>query len=82
MGAQEQEWLVEIRLKDWEASLPGGVRIVAFEEVLACDEIHARHVGFEQFEARCGLDPVMRRKMQSWGITQYNCCAPAAVQIS
>ena len=75
------EWLVEIRLKDWEPSLTGGNRIVSFQEVLAHNEIEARHAGFEQFSARCNYEPLMRRKMASLGITQHNCCAPDAVQI-
>lgn len=77
----ENHWLVEIRLKDWEPSLPGGARIVSFEEVLAADEVSARHAGFDQFAVRCGYDPVMRRKMSRFGITQHNCCAPEAVQV-
>lgn len=76
------EWLVEIRLKDWEPDLPGKKRIVSFEEVIAGDEISARHAGFDQFAARCQYEPVMRRKMNQWGITQHNCCAPDAVQIT
>lgn len=81
-ATDEQVWLVEIRLKDWEPSLPGGQRIVSFEEVLAVGEIPARHAGFDQFAARCTYEPVMRRKMLKWGITQHNCCAPDAVQVS
>lgn len=74
-------WLVEIRLKDWEPALPNGARIVSFEEVLAYDEESARHAGFDQFAARCNYEPVMRRKMASFGITQHNCYAPDAVQV-
>lgn len=74
-------WLVEIRLKDWEAPLRDGSRTVAFEEVDAIDEIYARRAGFEQFEARCGYEPAMRRKMEANGITHHNCCAPEAVQV-
>lgn len=74
-------WLVEIRLKDWEPPLRGGSRTVAFEEVDAWDEVGARHAGFDQFSARCNFEPAMRRKMESLGITQHNCCAPEAVQV-
>lgn len=77
----ENPWLVEIRLNDWEPSLPGGTRIVSFEEVLATDEVSARQAGFDQFAARCGYEPAMRRKMKIFGITQYNCYAPEAVQV-
>ena len=82
MTDNEVVWLVEISLKDWEPNLPGGTRIVSFEEVAASDEIAARQAGYEQFAARCNYEPVMRRKMLKWGITQYNCCAPDAVQVS
>lgn len=77
----KKNWLVEIRLKDWEAALPSGGRIVSFEEVLATDEVSARHSGFDQFAARCNYEPMMRRKMAKFGITQHNCCAPDAVQV-
>ena len=82
MTDNEVVWLVEIRLKDFEPNLPGGTRIVSFEEVVASNEIAARHAGFDQFAARCNYEPVMRRKMLNWGITQHNCCAPDAVQVS
>ena len=75
------KWLVEIRLKDWEPPLPGGSRIVAYEEVEAYNELAARHQGFEQFSARCGFEPAVRRRMQALGLTQYNCCAPDAVEL-
>ena len=67
MADSEAVWLVEIRLKDWEPDLPGRTRIVSFEEVAACDEIAARHAGFDQFAARCNYEPVMRRKMLNSG---------------
>ncbi len=76
------QWLVEIRLKDWEPNLPNGSRIVAFEEVLASDEVNARHAAFDQFENRCVYEPILRRRMTSIGITAKNCCAPDAVQIA
>lgn len=76
------EWLVEIRLKDWRPDLPGNTRIVQFEEVVAHDEIGARQLGFDQFVARCRYEPLMRRRMQQWEITEADCCAPDAVQIS
>lgn len=83
MATTEKEavWLVEIRLKDWEPALRGGTRIVGFEEVLAPDEVSARHAGFDQFAGRCNYEPAMRRKMANLGITQHNCCATEAVQI-
>lgn len=77
----KKHWLVEIRLKDWEAPLRGGSRTVAFEEVDAIDEISARFAGFDQFEARCNYEPAMRRMMAANGITQHNCCAPEAVEV-
>jgi hypothetical protein len=78
----EQVWLVEIRLKDWEPNLPGNGRVVSFEEVVASNEYSARHAGYGQFAARCNFEPVIRRKMLAWGITEHNCCAPDAVQVS
>ena len=77
----EKAWLVEIRLKDWEPNLPDGSRIVSFEEVFAPSEVEARHAGFDQFASRCTYEPVMRRKMLNWGITQHNCCAPDAIEV-
>lgn len=74
-------WLVEIRLKEWEPSLRNGARVVAFEEVEALNEVGARHAGFDQFEARCMYEPAMRRMLEENGITQHNCCASEAVQV-
>ncbi len=74
-------WLVEIRLKSWVASPPGFSRTVAYEEVIASGEIPARFAGIDQFERRCKHEPVMRRKMQSWGLSVVDCCAPDAVQL-
>ena len=42
MTDNEVVWLIEISLKDFEPNLPGGTRIVSFEEVVASDEIAAR----------------------------------------
>lgn len=77
----KKPWLVEIRLKAWEPSLPGGSRVVCYEEVLASGEIEARHSGFDQFERRAGYEPVLRRKLALSGLTPHNCCAPDAVEI-
>lgn len=77
----ECNWLVEIRLNDWELMLSGGAVIVSFEEVIASDEFNARQAGFDQFAARCSYEPSMRRKMASLGITQHNCCASEAVKV-
>lgn len=74
-------YLVEIRLKDWEPDIRGVGRIISFEEVLANDEINARHAGFEQFERRCMYEPAMRLNIKRFGITQYNFCDPDAVII-
>lgn len=74
-------WLVEIRLKDWEPSLRGGARTVAYEEVDAGDEVGARLVGFDQFANRARYEPTLRRRMDNLGLTPHNCCAPEAVQI-
>ena len=82
MTDSEAVWLVEISLKEWEPNLPGGMRIVSFEEVAAYDEIAARQAGYEQFAARCFYEPIMRRKMLNWGITQHNCRVSDAVQVS
>ena len=82
MTDNEVVWLIEISLKDWEPNLPGGTRIVSFEEVVASDEIVARQTGYDQFAARCMYEPIMRRKMYNWGITQYNCCVSDVVQVS
>ena len=82
MTDDEVVWLIEISLKEFEPNLPGGTRIVSFEEVVAPDEIAARQAGYEQFSARCFYEPIMRRKMCNWGITQHNCCVSDAVQVS
>lgn len=82
MSMQEEEWLVEIRVKDWVHVPADQSRVVAFEEVLAHSEIGARHLGFDQFERRCKYEPVMRQKMHRRGLTLAECCAPDAVQIT
>ena len=82
MTDSEAVWLVEISLKDWEPNLPGGTRIVSFEEVVASDEIAARQAGYDQFAARCFYEPIVRRRMCNWGITQHNCCASDAIQLA
>lgn len=74
-------WLVEIRLKDWEPDFSDGSRVVAYEEVLARNELEARHGGFDQFANRCKYEPILRLKMKVRGLTEHNCCAPDAVQI-
>ena len=79
--SSEKIWLVEIRIKDGEPSSTNGSRIVAWEEVLAPNEIAARHTGFDQFATRSKFEPILRRKMQTRGLTERNCCAPDAVQI-
>ena len=76
-----KKWLVEIRLKDWEPALKGGARVVAYEEVDAYNELAARHAAFDKFAARCGFEPTTRRRMESMGLTQHNCCAPDAVEL-
>ena len=82
MADSEAVWLVEISLKDWEPNLPGGTRIVSFEEVVACGEIAARQAGYDQFAARCFYEPIMRRKMYNWAITQHNCHVSDALQVT
>lgn len=79
--SDQKEWLVEIRLKDWEPPFSDGSRVLTYEEVQAVNETAARLAGFDQFSARCTFDPIIRRKMQSQGLTAHNCCAPDAVQI-
>lgn len=75
-------YLVEIRLKDW-APTPVGLasRVVTYEEVDAADEYFARHSAFEQFETRARYEPILRRKLESYGITVRCCCAPDAVAL-
>lgn len=79
--SKKQIWLVEIRLKDWEPSFADGSRVVGYEEVLASNEFAARHAGFDQFANRCKYEPVLRRRMQGRGLSEFNCCAPDAVQL-
>lgn len=76
-----KEWLVETRLKDWAPMFQGENRIVAYEEVIAGDEVSARHIGFHQFELRAKYEPILRRKLKQAGISHGYCCAPDAVQI-
>lgn len=75
-------YLVEIRLKDWKP-IPAALssRVVTYEEVIATDEYYARHAGFQQFENRSRYEPILRRKLTSYGITAHCCCAPDAVVI-
>ena len=77
----EKIWLVEIRVKDWVHVPDGKSRAFTYEEVLANDEIHARHEGFDQFVKRAKYEPVSRRRFEQAGrpITDY--CAPDAVEI-
>lgn len=75
-------WLVEIRVKDWVHVPEGQSCIVTFEEVLATNEIGARHEAFDQFERRCRYEPVMRLQMTRCGLSISDCCAPDAVQVS
>lgn len=78
----KQEWLVEVRVKDWIHVPNGQSRIVSFEEVFANDEVAARHEAFDQFERRCRYEPVMRRIMSRRGLNVSDCCTPDAVQVS
>lgn len=75
------KWLVEIRLKEWMPDLPGGKRIVAFEEVVAVDEYYARHAGYKMFATRCNYEPALRRKLTSLNITKDDIYAADAVNI-
>lgn len=77
----EVEWLVEIRLRDWVPTPEIQGRTIAYEEVLARDEIAARQLGFDQFEARCKYEPILRRHMAAMHLTPSQCCAPEAVAI-
>jgi len=77
----ESEWLVEIRLKDWIPTPAGQGRTVAYEQVLAHDEIAARMAGFDQFATRCKFEPIMRRRMEMLNLTPSQCCAPDAVAL-
>lgn len=76
-----KEYLVEIRVKDW-IHVPKGVsRTIVYEEVLAGDDISARHVGFNQFETRVKYEPATRRIMAQRNLTLADCCAPDCVEI-
>lgn len=77
----ETVWLVEIRLKDWIPTPAGHGRTVGYEEVLAHDEIAARHAGFDQFATRCKFEPIMRRRMETLKLSTSQCCAPDAVAL-
>lgn len=80
-SGQAPTWLVEIRLKDWIRCSPRLSRTVAYEEVIAWDEIEARHAAFDQFERRCKYEPVMKRKMLDRQLSTLDCCAPDAVAL-
>lgn len=75
------EWLVEIRVKEWIHIPEGESNIVSFEEVIATDEVSARHLGFDQFERRCQYEPIMKRLMSQRGLSMKDCCAPDAIRI-
>lgn len=77
----ESEWLVEIRLKDWIPTPAGQGRTVTYEQVIARDEIAARHAGFDQFASRCKVEPILRRRMEALNLTPAQCCAPDAVAL-
>ena len=81
MSNIQKIWLVEIRVKDWRPDLKKGGRVVTYEEVIAIDDIAARHAGFEQFESRCKYEPVMKRIMKVEELLITDCCAPAAVEV-
>lgn len=80
--SHEAEWLVEIRVKDWIHVAPGESRTITYEEVLAGDEYHARHLAFQQFENRCKYEPIMGRKMKLRLLGTADCCAPDAVSLT
>lgn len=80
-AGQAPTWLVEIRLEDWIFCSPGIFRTVAYEEVIAWDEIEARHAAFEQFEKRCKYEPIMKRKMLDRQLSTLDCCAADAVAL-
>jgi len=46
MSNVQHVWLVEIRVKDWRPNLKKGGRVVTYEEVIALNDIAARHAGF------------------------------------
>lgn len=81
MQNNNDEWLVEIRVKDWVFIPEGQSNVVSFEEVIATDEVAARHLGFDQFERRCQYEPIMKRVMHQRGLSLKDCCAPEAVRI-
>lgn len=67
-------FLVEIRTKDW---LP--FQIVSYEEVIAVDQLHARHVGIEQFEKNIKYSPIAKRHWKNTGLSIADVCAAEAV---
>ena len=74
-------WLVEIRAKDWIHVTDSKTRTITYEEVIASDEIAARHIGFDQFSQRVPVDPILRRRFEAWGNELRDYCAPAAVML-
>lgn len=78
---KKEIWLVEIRFKDWIATLPGESRTFTYEEVIATGEFGARYAGIDQFERRCKYEPVMRRKFEQRGLRPSDYCAPDAVAL-
>ena len=76
-------WLVEVRLKDWLAdipSLPCG-RTLMYVEVIAADELAARHAGFDEFERRLKTDPIVLRRWTELGLSIRDVCTPSAIMI-
>lgn len=76
-----REFLVEIRVRDWIHVPEGRSRAIAYEEVLASDEICARMAGYDQFKKRVKYEPIARRKFEELGIGENDYCAPDAVEI-
>lgn len=78
----EKEFLVEIRVKEWIALPEGHCRAIAYEEVIADNEITARMKGIDQFRDRAKYAPITRRKMEQLGLdVSRDTCAPDAVEL-
>lgn len=78
----DKEFLVEIRVKAWIALPDGQSRAIAYEEVIASNEIAARMKGIDQFRDRAKYAPITRRKMEQLGLdVNRDTCAPDAVEL-
>lgn len=78
---KQSTWLVEIRVKDWIHVPDGQPRVIAYEQVQACTELEARHVGHDIFIERTKYEPKSKALMRRLNLGSLDVCAPDAVEL-